>query len=645
MTILLECADRIGQRLVDSAQWSDGRCTWLVQEPVQGMPNDELGMVPCNGLIYAGTAGIALFLLELFRFNPSERLKRTIEGAIRTSLIDERALPSGAVGFYAGRTGIAYLCARAHVQGIEAVSREFILGMLSQMSSGIASDRGFDVVGGAGGAITPVLVLSGLLADDATREIAFRLASHLMRNAHLGPNGISWGGRGPGVIRDLTGYAHGASGIAHGLVELWGQSNWDELPFFIEGAIDYEDSQIVSGQLWPDFRSLSFGLAISEGRTPELVETLRRGKKVDAQQAAPMVAWCHGAAGITPVRARAGQLLRSAAIGTTVPHGLSMVLSSLHTSTPGYSLCHGLSGNLDCALSTLRILEDTATEDRLKSLAVSWCEDYEMRGRPWPSGVAFRSSDPTLLRGDAGIGYTLLRLYCSSVPSVLHIQAEDCAPPPGGAIPQGGLKSALLSQLIDASATHRMGKAGTSIRIALEGLPARDIVSSASSQLEDSLVEISDEEERRRLAATFAVDLARVSIAAQPVDLVQEAIERLCWETGGVRELTYSIGTQARYLSAHECVLPEGCSDSSGLLVWRDSYRMHLLPLGALGSAIIESLRQTLSFDELVDCLLLQFEDADTAFLAPLVQRQLGGWRGAGFLSVRRTNTVDTAVV
>ena len=111
--IILEGAERIGRRIVKQALWQGRTCTWpiMVLDPV-----DPLGAPPTPGVavgdLYEGTAGIALFLLELFRTTGSQEAARTAEGAIRYALDGIDDLDPDSFGFFSGRVGLAYAAIR-----------------------------------------------------------------------------------------------------------------------------------------------------------------------------------------------------------------------------------------------------------------------------------------------------------------------------------------------------------------------------------------------------------------------------------------------------------------------------------------------------------------------------------------------------
>jgi hypothetical protein len=123
---LLEAAHRIGRRVAGQARWSGGACTWTVMRPDRSDPAHLKPMaVTGGGTVYSGTAGIALFLLELPRATGDSEIGRAAEGAVRWALADPD-VHSTPFGFYSGRVGVAYAAARAGRADLAEEARRFL---------------------------------------------------------------------------------------------------------------------------------------------------------------------------------------------------------------------------------------------------------------------------------------------------------------------------------------------------------------------------------------------------------------------------------------------------------------------------------------------------------------------------------------
>jgi lantibiotic modifying enzyme len=66
---LLRTADGIGSRLGRQAIWHGNRCNWVGAQPIERHPGGLYQGVTYEALgpdLYSGTAGVALFLAELY---------------------------------------------------------------------------------------------------------------------------------------------------------------------------------------------------------------------------------------------------------------------------------------------------------------------------------------------------------------------------------------------------------------------------------------------------------------------------------------------------------------------------------------------------------------------------------------------------
>ena len=135
-----------------------------------------------------------------------------------------------------------------------------------------------------------------------------------------------------------------------------------------------------------------------------------------------VLAWCHGAPGIGLAR-----LLLLDAVPTFAEARGDVELAVATTLARGElwnaSLCHGSLGNAELLLAA-----SERGRPELLSTARAWAGRALERRRhagSWSTGVPFRSPEPGLLLGLAGIGYQLLRVADPrSVPSLLGLGVE-----------------------------------------------------------------------------------------------------------------------------------------------------------------------------------------------------------------------------
>jgi hypothetical protein len=295
-----------------------------------------------------------------------------------------------------------------------------------------------DVIDGAAGAILGLRRIESMAGLPGLSALTARLGEHLERTACRALEGWSWrGGSGLG-FRNLTGYAHGASGIAHAFLELFaltGEARWR---FAASRAMSYErHHEIAQSGDWPDHRSSEMMYAIGGSAPAPLRDRLRSGEFVPpAPPTVPRVArlWCHGAPGIALTRIRAvflgvdetetrSELFRAL--------GVSREALSLQ-SLDSHCLCHGLFGVLETLFIARECLGigDGGVIDSTVERALSKFGGGDAR---WLSGAVGGQYDPSLLLGEAGVGHAMLRLAGCHVPSVLCISSWDSPPACSGA--------------------------------------------------------------------------------------------------------------------------------------------------------------------------------------------------------------------
>jgi lantibiotic biosynthesis protein len=241
-----------------------------------------------------------------------------------------------------------------------------------------------------------------LTGDDGLAVAAAAAGEWLVRSARRTPAGWSW--RSPGLRnqRDLTGFSHGAAGVAVALIEAFRLTGEGAFATGARNAMRYEDRWLDAGQgNWPDFRE----------------------NPADRDARTFLTMWCHGAPGIALARLYAYEQLgdlrwwqdATIALGTT-----ERVTRQLADGGGiDFSLCHGLAGNAEPFTEASRVLgPDAVAADIPRLVADHGLERYVGTGVPWPCGTHTEQTQ-NLMLGLAGIGYFYLRLAAPRIPSVL----------------------------------------------------------------------------------------------------------------------------------------------------------------------------------------------------------------------------------
>ena len=208
--------------------------------------------------------------------------------------------------------------------------------------------------------------------------------------------------RGVGLKTDvastqpLTGFSHGAAGIAWALLKL---AAWSREARFREAAksfIAYERSTFVAEKgNWPNYRTW-----------------------LEEDQSAPrfMAAWCHGAPGIGLARIDGLQYMDDRETREEIEIALRTIVESNFGMS--HCLCHGDLGNLDVLLYAAQRMDNSWWNQAGERLASETIANIAEQGCLCSRQTSVAS--PGMMVGLAGIGYGLLRLASPErFPSVL----------------------------------------------------------------------------------------------------------------------------------------------------------------------------------------------------------------------------------
>ncbi len=261
----------------------DGSLEWLGID--MGIDGETFAFGPAGLSLWGGSAGVALLRAAIARSShlavPHDEV---MEGILRPLLeLADRDDPGVLARWWRDRPlglsgGGGVLLTLLLLDRLEAEPppgwqshRQLALRLLQGLKgSRLQADRQLDIIGGGAGLMGPLLQLG----EPAGLELARELGDLLLQRQE---NSGGWSSPRT-LLRSnhppLTGFSHGASGIATALAALHGFSGEVR---FLEGcrrALDYERSCFdpTRGN-WPDYRR-------------------------DPGGADVMVAWCHGAPGI-----------------------------------------------------------------------------------------------------------------------------------------------------------------------------------------------------------------------------------------------------------------------------------------------------------------------------------------------------------
>jgi type 2 lantibiotic biosynthesis protein LanM len=389
---LLTVAQTIGRRLDTLAIRDARRIHWL---GMSSGANHEWQISPAGNDLYNGLSGIAFFLAYLGEGENQEQyteLAHSIAFSFYQQLEQPDAQPlfGATIGAFDGWGSLIYLFAHLQALWNEPWLSEATRHIIEHIKPLIEQDTVFDIVHGSAGCLTALLSLYAVTPDPSILAEALRCGQHMIQGLDLTSKEIT--------VSDLcakgllTGYAHGAAGMALSLAQLADVSQQASFQTAALTLLSFE-RQLFSPQQknWPDLRPVK--------------------PPANAQVPNParfMVAWCHGATGLGLSRIELLKYMHndSAAIEQEIEIALQTTLNEGF----GYnhSLCHGDLGNLEILLSATEQLEMAHYLEPLTRLTAVLLESGERNG--WVTGLPLGVETPGIMLGLAGMGYEFLRL-------------------------------------------------------------------------------------------------------------------------------------------------------------------------------------------------------------------------------------------
>ena len=387
-------AFRLGQELWDDAiSDTKGRPEWLGIDLGADGESFHFGLI--GNSLYSGGSGIALLFArlalasagetaELWRKRAWSCFESLAELAGRNSNDQLFRLMRDQPFGIAGSGGILLALQLLQRSGLQDASSLAELLIDQLRSERLLADEGVDVIGGVCGLIGPLLLAGTPKAQELAIICGDRLLSLQLANGGW-PAGLPSSGKPP-----LTGFSHGAAGMAAALARLSQVSGEERFAKGARQAVGYERS-VFDGERgnWPDFRTSS-------------------------EPSEFMLSWCHGAPGILLSRwilaaeamadeqTAAEQQTARASTLTSLEH-----LSSRVGEAPAH-LCCGVLG----LTSLLRI--DAQASGQELAAPVAAAESAVIHQARASGGYTYFSVDngslnlPGLYTGKAGVALALL---------------------------------------------------------------------------------------------------------------------------------------------------------------------------------------------------------------------------------------------
>ncbi|HKS41321.1 MAG TPA: type 2 lanthipeptide synthetase LanM family protein, partial [Blastocatellia bacterium] len=390
-------ADVIAAEIESRAIFFRDEVTWIAPQLLPRASHHELR--PLRMDLYNGIAGVALFFAALEHVRGTGRSTslsalRSLQRFVSTADAARMIREGYSLGIATGIGSFIYALSRcAALLEEPALFADAIKASERITPEWIAADNNFDAMSGTAGAILGLLILYEATGSAAVLKKAALCGDHLLRKQESAEKGAAWRAING---KYMTGFSHGAAGIALALLRLSKASGEERFLWAARRAIEFEDSVFNAAENnWPDFRYSSIDRPVF------------------------MNSWCHGAAGIGFARLSGLPIFDSHEVRQDINAALGKVTASTLGEKDG--LCCGNLGRVDMLLAVAVQSADEQLLRRVVELASVVVErtrrsgGYRLSGQP---GQDF--FDPSFFQGLSGIGFELLRIaHPQSLPCVL----------------------------------------------------------------------------------------------------------------------------------------------------------------------------------------------------------------------------------
>ncbi len=390
-------AHKIALKICRDAIWHGNACNWIGASNEDHFGTPKTFAKALNLDFYSGTAGVLYFLVSVNKTLKDEILEETIKGTAQQIIEQIPALTEyGKLGFHTGLSGIAFALITA---GENLKNKQWTkqgLQLMEDIDKLDLSNQGLDVIDGAAGTIPLLIRYAQQFERSNLLKIAQKLGNHLIDKAEKTDQGSSWNTAGP-QKQNLTGQAHGVSGIATALLELFVVTQQDNYKTTALDALRYENHHFShQHKNWADFRD--FSQISGLGNTPP-------------EASFSSCAWCHGAAGIALSRLRGYQILNDANLKKEAEIAVQKTLEELRLlPQESTSLCHGIAGNSDILITASQILGKPELMLKANESGDYISKNFIQKDIPLTNGLHNTHDIPDMMLGSAGVGYFLLRL-------------------------------------------------------------------------------------------------------------------------------------------------------------------------------------------------------------------------------------------
>lgn len=398
----ISTAFEIGATLCRNAIWHGNRCNWIDLKFNESTQKFYHGPLPVD--LYEGTAGIALFLYNLYSVTNEKIFKTTAAGALHNAYEQRNnAQPSLINSFYLGKAGVAYVLLKAYEVTGEKEWKAKALEIFDEIGQADAHAMRHDIISGTAGLIPVFVYGSVLLKDKQLMQKAISFADVLIEKAIVQDQCLSWNYNNE-FEKAHTGFGHGSSGMGYAFMLLYHYLKQEK---YLKAAIEsfnYDDSFFNS--------SYNGWQRLNDSST-------MNGDRGEWQEYPSM--WCYGTAGIGIAKLFAWLITKDAAHKNFLMNAISRT-SEYNKFEINFGLCHGYSGNCELLLTAGRLMKNKNWIAEAEATADRGIERISSLNHEWQCGGRGNYQTYAFMNGIAGIGNFYLRLTDSKIPSGLFLE-------------------------------------------------------------------------------------------------------------------------------------------------------------------------------------------------------------------------------
>jgi hypothetical protein len=352
--------------------------------------------------IFNGSAGTILFFLALYRYQPDDRYidccRQVLDKLLKKVYADTPAYYT----FYTGATGLIYVCismyettgSYSYIE--EAIQLAFYLEQ--GFSKRVVKD---DLLSGHAGNLLVLTYLYAHSGEQSLLAIIRQIADTLISHARIADVGLKWDNE-KFAYDSLTGFSHGAAGIAYALLETGRYFEDEALCYLGEQALAYEMQYFdTQKNNWMDLRVNSLQIPHDEILNWNLESFKKRMSDT--------CSWAHGAAGAGLTRLHAFHITGNAFYAEQARIGIQRTLQDVSTAARNnYTLCSGYGGHILLLLKAAQVLGDSSLHAQAEMYAQNAMQFFQQHGT-YNTYSAVTHDDPAFLSGLAGMGYLYLQ--------------------------------------------------------------------------------------------------------------------------------------------------------------------------------------------------------------------------------------------